>query len=977
MTNIILYVIIFVMAKQEKKSQKGFFKHNSDVIILIIVAAFGVLFSFFQVFKTLDYRFYDTFLNWSSEISDDANIVLIDIDDTSLNEIGSWPWTRDIIANVLIRMRELEAYNAVFDIEYLSPSTIAVDENISDITQNEFGEGIEKLEGAIGDFAEDIASRKISVNNVKRESANLISDSIEPVLYGMYQRISDSLHRDNDLIFGQAIQFFGNASMTINTRDLSIEVDEDDLAYAENRFLFSNVLDSNGYIDADNERAVGTEENSKRAFIPAYNKIIKHAKGAGFTNVVVDGDGSRRRVELLNHHNGKYTGQLSFAPLMRMLDVQYITREKHALNLIGVKLPGKNERKNIKIPLDLNGNMIINWLHGSYGDTFKHSPVYNFYLLIADEAQVVADLTALYNAEALALDEYDRENLAYAADVLEEYYLSEEMKADMLARCRGFDIDGNAIGGGIADEEYENYYALRNAFFDDAEALVGMLSSLDGAEGVPEIALLAESIAIYREDFEAMHNLFKGAFCIIGNSATGSTDLGTMPFQNRYPNMGTHANVANTILQEDFISEINPLWAIAAVFIIAVANILISRRFSAAFRNIHGVFYVIVPTAIIIGIFVLWKIYIPIAAPLFVMVATYLGEVALNFAMTNADKNTLRRGFDAYVAPEVVSQIVKNPGLLGLGGMNKHMTALFSDVQKFSAFTEQINKAEGESHGAVRLVEILNGYLGVLSDAIMDCRGTIDKYVGDEIVSFFGAPIDNPNHAFDSCVAGIRMKQAEDRYNEEHYEELPLHPKTGEPFLLKSRVGCNTGDMVVGNMGTEKKLNYTIMGNNVNLASRLEGTNKEYDSWIMAAESTWKEANTGENEGKIIVRQLDCVKVINVEKPVQIYSVVGLRSELPPEEIEAAEIFNKGMEWYMKGYLTPQEPKDVEDFKKAVKYFEQAHKCLEPRFKSIKEYVSPEGKMAQRCYGFLKNGLPLGADGKPLPWDGVFTMATK
>lgn len=968
------------MDLQAKKDKKNFFMHNLDVLILVVVTAIGLVFSIFHVFDSIDYRYYDAMLGGADEIRSDSNIVLIDIDDESLNEFGSWPWTRDILADILIRMREFGAYNAVFDIEYLSPSNMALNHEIGDITENVFTEGEEAISNSITSFADSVANRTVPLNRVRDASKNLVSDTVDPILYDMFSQISDGLYRDNDLYFAQAIQFFGNASLTINMRDISIKTSEEDKKYAETRFLFGNVVDNDRRIDMENSNTAVTD-NQKRDFTPALHKIISHASGAGFTNVVVDSDGSRRRVELLNFQNEKYVGQLAFAPLVRMLDVQFLDRTRHALTLYGAKIPGSGDRRNIKIPLDKNGRMIINWLHQTYANSFKHAPVFNFNYVNMEEKQILSDLNALLNADVSALEDwvaeiFDSEIRGYVRDVLHEYQAAEAIRASMLEKCKGFDIEGNAIGGGLTDEDYDNYYAVRNAFFDDVEALTAELIDAFGA-AIPEIAQLQTSITVYREDFAAMKEVLQDAFCIIGNSATGSTDMGTMPFQSRYPNMGTHANVINTILHEDFITEINEMWVILAVFVFAFIVIVLSRRGSHAVRNIFGFLYVVIPIAAIVAMFVLWQFYTPIMVSLFIVVMTYLGQVALNFASTNADKNTLRRGFDAYVAPEVVSQIVKNPGLLGLGGMNKRMTALFSDVQKFSAFTEQINKAEGESHGAVRLVEILNGYLGVLSDAIMDCRGTIDKYVGDEIVAFFGAPIDNPNNAFDSCVAGIRMKQAEDRYNEEHLEDLPLHPVTGEPFLLKSRVGCNTGDMVVGNMGTEKKLNYTIMGNNVNLASRLEGTNKEYDSWIIASESTWLEANSGENVGKIVARQLDCVKVINVEKPVQIYSIVGMRNELTKEEIEAADIFNQGMEWYLKGRETPTAPKDLNDFKRAIEYFERAYKCLEPRRQAIKDFISPEKKMAMRCQNYLKNGLPLGKDGKPLPWDGVFTMATK
>ena len=206
------------------------------------------------------------------------------------------------------------------------------------------------------------------------------------------------------------------------------------------------------------------------------------------------------------------------------------------------------------------------------------------------------------------------------------------------------------------------------------------------------------------------------------------------------------------------------------------------------------------------------------------------------------------------------------------------------------------------------------------------------------------------------------MLQAEAKYNEEFRDSLPINKQTGEPFLLHSRVGINTGYMAVGNMGTLEKMNYTVMGNAVNLASRLEGTNKVYGSWIMCSDSTWIAADSGENKGKLVARKFDCVRVINVKKPVQIHNILGLREELPEEQIRAAEIFNEGMEWYLKGSTTPDIPKDMGDFDRALELFRKAKETYPGDLSS--------GEFIRRCENFKANGI----DG---PWDGVYTMESK
>ncbi|MBR6297578.1 MAG: CHASE2 domain-containing protein [Treponema sp.] len=993
----------------ENPKKISFFAKRQSVIILIVTTLVCVLLALSKITRKLDYRIYDLLLGWTKAPEASEQILLVDIGDKSLNEYGSWPWTRDILGDVLLRMKDLGAKTAVFDIEYLSDSSLTVDEGINDITQSAFTNGEETIAGAISSFADTIAEGYIPLSEVQEASSELINNTVDPTLSDMFMQISSGLNKDNDDYFARTLQFFGNSSLTINTRDVKIDVSPEDESYAEKRFLFTNVTDPAGLIERDNNfNAAEDADNISRDFVPAIHKIISSAKGAGFTNVVVDTDGTRRRVELLNQHNGRYTGQLSFSPIVRMLDVTEIIRKPRSIILKDALLPGSEKREDIKIPLDDHGRMLVNWLHQIYADSFRHTEVFNFKYLDDDEDSIYYDLCCILLADNSELSDDDRDFISNAEELVDFYDEILSKKDSMLSACLGYDEDGNAIGGGLSDNDYEEYFGMRKEYFESCTNFAESLSTLSIPEGdlLTHIQEFISDVALYNENYKLMHDFVNGTFCIIGNSATGSTDLGVMPFQRRYANLGTHANVANTILQKDFIRYVDVWFGIAFAFIAALIVMLFTQKLSPAKRSVWNLLFVLIPNAVLILMMVLFRIYTPLTVPLILLIITYLIELAMSFIVTEKDKNTLRRGFDSYVAPEVVSEIVKNPNLLGLGGVSKHITALFSDVKTFSGFTETVNNMttdevrkrneqiksgeisgkelseeeiieEGAANGASRLVSYLNDYLGALSDAIMLEHGTIDKYVGDEIVSFFGAPIDDPNHAWNACVAGIRMLQAESKFNEEYGSSLPINPRTGKPFYLRSRVGINTGDMTVGNMGTSKKLNYTIMGNNVNLASRLEGTNKAYDSWIMCSESTWKEANSGEHEGKLVSKMLDCVKVVNVEKPVQIYSIQGLRSEMKSEEIEASAIFNKGMEFYLNGRDDASGEKDIQDFYKAIHYFEDAARCYESLDYPDKGSLSMEQKMIERCRAFIQNGLPKDSDGKILPWTGVYTMTSK
>ena len=265
------------------------------------------------------------------------------------------------------------------------------------------------------------------------------------------------------------------------------------------------------------------------------------------------------------------------------------------------------------------------------------------------------------------------------------------------------------------------------------------------------------------------------------------------------------------------------------------------------------------------------------------------------------------------------------------------MTALFSDIKSFSSFSELVTPA--------KLVSILNGYLGSMSDRILDEGGTIDKYIGDSIVSFFGAPVDLENPSWSACVSAIKMKETEMEFNRVNMASGLI------PCELKTRIGINTGEMVVGNMGTSSKMNYTIMGDAVNLASRLEGVNKVYKSWIMCSDQTWNEANSMEKRGLLAARKLDKVRVVGRDESVQLWNILGFINELPDNVLEALAIYEKAMEKY-----------ENRDFKEAGKLFVKAN--------ALDDSDETPLVFAQRCREFIEKGVPAG-------WDGIVNMTSK
>lgn len=960
------------MENKVKAKSRGI---KSTLTAVVASAAFWALFSSVGALQKFELRVYDMLLSTRPITEKADDLAIVEIDDASLDKLGPWPWSREIIADVLLRLREVGARAAIFDIEYLSPSKIAVNP----------------------DMAQELK------DNIGNEKA---------------RQITDEIFRDNDETFSKAIQFFGNTWLTINNEQI-ISVSKEDDEYARKRFLWNNVADKDDLIKKGNDVEARLNGTTK-GFSPALNRFIKMAAGAGFTNIIVDKDGTRRRIELLAKEDGGYLAQLVFAPLLKELDVQSIERTKSSLILRGaIKKNGK--RGDIKIPLDQNGCMLIHWAPGNYTDSFKHESVMIINQLLECEEALLANLAeftrvALTDAEGVPLS-YNSEIQAMLEDA---EYIS-NFRSYIFDNCNGYDENGELVApeagmGESLEELQESYFEARRQFFeraknfytgpykseiqvaiesllgtkaitkDDAQMLTAFFdNSFDGVKSLTEL---------YLDTFDGVQKKLNGAFCIVGNMATGSTDLGNTPFMNYYPNVGTHANVYNTIMSGQFIVQLSPWWAIAAAFVLFLAFALATLKARPSIQNISGGILIAASIVAAVLMMALFAVYVPLVAGALIEFSAYLALMIIRFASNEKERALIKSKFGAYVAPEVVEQIIQNPRYAQVGGDNKELTALFSDVRKFSKFTEIVNNINGEEKGAEQLVAALNNYLGALSDAIQSERGTIDKYVGDEIVSFFGAPIDDPEHAYHSCAAAIKMREAEEKINKEFYKEFK-YPKCAErpwrevaleeswndeqtkkylayvddynsngwiPMLLQSRVGLNSGRMVVGNMGTDKKLNYTIMGNNVNLASRLEGTNKVYGSWIMCSQSTFNLLQKSSRADQIVTRSFDAVRVINVEKPIRIYNILGFRNKMSDARLKAAAIFNRGMECYMKGANTPGYAKPQSELEEAKKYFDMAAEL----------YAADESSavFSKRCADFITNGIPQ-------VWDGVYTMRTK
>ncbi len=338
------------------------------------------------------------------------------------------------------------------------------------------------------------------------------------------------------------------------------------------------------------------------------------------------------------------------------------------------------------------------------------------------------------------------------------------------------------------------------------------------------------------------------------------TDEKTTPFGLMY-GVEVHANALNTILMDNFLVPV-PGWVNV---IILLGLILLISFFSSRINTLVSFLITLIVTAAYfwfanIFFFENRNILVNFATPVMGMLITYVIIIVYRVVAGESDKKRIKDMFGKYVSPAVVEQMMTNPP--ELGGVDMDITIFFSDIRSFTTLSESMSPQE--------LVELLNNYLTTMTDCLIDYNGTLDKYIGDAIMGFWGAPLPQENHAELACKSALRQM-----------ELLELMNEKAEPNRkINIGIGMNSGIGTVGNMGSQGRMNFTVMGDNVNLASRLEGINKQYRTRIVISQST-KDAIAGDE--KFITRELDDIRVKGKLKPVRIYELVGYDGDLKVE----------------------------------------------------------------------------------------------
>lgn len=430
---------------------------------------------------------------------------------------------------------------------------------------------------------------------------------------------------------------------------------------------------------------------------------------------------------------------------------------------------------------------------------------------------------------------------------------------------------------------------------------------------------------------------FKDKIVLVGTSLEELHDLFWTPFipknQNvqRMPGVEIHANTLQTILDGSYITKPH----LGIFFIYLVFLTFFSSYMTIILGPRKGFFLMIGTLAIInvfsFAIFIEANIWLDLVHPTFAILITFGSNIFYQYVTEEREKRYIRSAFAHYLNPSVVDQVANNPKALSLGGEKKVLTCMFSDIRGFTTLSESLDPHE--------LTNFLNEYLTAMTDIILARNGTVDKYMGDAIMAFWGAPLPDPDHAYHCCQTCLEQM--------EKLHQMQTQWRAEGRHIIDIGIGVNTGEMTVGNMGSSQRFDYTILGDAVNLGSRLEGTNKDYGTNIIINETTHAIV-----KDRFITRQLDRIRVKGKLEPVEIYELIANVNEpLPRNHLQAYQVYDKAIA----AYFNRDWETAIEDFQFVLKTFPDD---------------GPSKRHLAQCLMYRENPPP--AD-----WDGVYVKTSK
>lgn len=830
-------------------------KNTACIIINIILIAIILLLSQSSSYQMIELKLYDLRMHLRKPPLQDKRILFVEMDEEAIQNIGRWPWPRDVNANLIDTLDLLGAKQILFDVTFSIPSSLSIKQ-----------EGVDELltkEKPFKDFINQLTQKIQDQKAVNKEN---VIDGLTEINQGiddLFSKNIRSITKNEDLIFANALKSkntFLGSKFDIAYDPLDIKrINEyekiktnfqttknnpfKNIRYFSNheiniinlRLKIYSLLDKNINLDY---KTIATALNLEPQQISPYFISIFEEIGEKKIKDFLQNNPSGLFKEFCWHYEiEEIETQQNLQKIWDKIINERLFAEKFSVDI----KTSQHFLEAIKLDTPLN-----NFIQNMAGTGFLNG--------IPDQDGILRSIPLFINYHGKL---YPHLAMASALKILQpakiyfipnKFFVLSGVKDGNRTKDIRIPIDHQAKTiinwAGKWQETYRHISCL------DVYRLYSLRERIK-----QDVAISDDYKKLWREE-KKLKSIIQDSICIIGLTAPGTHDYNPIPQESTYPMVGTHANVLNSILSEKFIKKIPNLYNLLILLIIG-SILSISLSYLSSLAGFIVAFTLII-IFILIAIYLFnLGLWIDMASPLLFMVLSYLGITSFKFANEEKEKKWIKNVFSKYVAKEVIEEIIKDPTKLKLGGKRATISVLFSDIRSFTTYSEKRQPEE--------VVNILNEYLDEMTKIIFQNQGTLDKYVGDEIMAIFGAPKEltpevSAQKAILTALAMMeKLHNLQEKWQKEGKEPLDIG------------IGINTGEMVVGNMGSHLRMDYTVIGDAVNLGARVEALTRQYNNHIIITEFTYAYV-----KDLVKVKPLESIKVKGKDIPVMIYELIGL-----------------------------------------------------------------------------------------------------
>ncbi len=844
--------------------------------------------SFFETLESADLRYNDIKYRYRKQKNSDAPVALIAVDDDSIREIGRWPWSRDLMADLTEKLMGYGAKSVAFDIIFSEPEKSAPqnDDKMSQV--------ISKYKDRIilGTFSESISNHQayqdycISEAFLKTGGSEIVKLNPTFVVEDLTANSLEELPW-NELFspFFAQVQSYEQKNL-LNYYEKKSPADltqfqKNYLSSRETKSLFEYCSEWLGpqdrFISAGDRQQL---EQHYKKFMSTNTDLSKFS---------LDEFSKKIKSESMPHPVPQYAEWTPNIP-----NFQQAT--EYTASFIA-KLDSDGYVRHYPLFYRAGNKM---------GSSFIPSLALQSFLLAKS-----------YRADVKIEKSKNRARKSITQFSIVDPSTTPETKIVELPVDNAGQLLINYYG-----PQMSLPYVPAKELFTERNTLRVLKSAANKSSSQEKVI---NSELVDKKSFLAGKNL------MIGITAGALYDLRNTPTEPNYPGPEIHLTVLANLLDKDFLKTVsNEVTWLPILILLLGLSLSFSFSIMASLQSFVLVNIILLATVIAdFWLFVHQQIKTSGIFLSLILILIYSVITIFRFFTEEKTKKELRTTFSKYVSPAIVDELLKESENLKLGGRRQRMSVFFSDLRGFTTISEKLPPEE--------LVKLLNRYLSPMTEIVFANKGTLDKYMGDAIMAFFGAPISSPDHAAQACRCAlqslVKLKELQKTFAAE-----------GLPFI-DIGIGINTGEMSVGNMGSNIVQSYTVMGDSVNLASRLEGTNKEYGSKIIISEFTYKDVKE-----RFVAREIDRVRVKGKNDPVRIYELI---QEEPPDEKLKLKLLN-----FIKAY----------DLYLSKKFIEA---------KELFKQIIVQSGSDPVCEVYIERCDEYASEPPPLDWDGVYVMKTK